>query len=215
MSKLSVILLLAMIVYSNQSDAQLLKSYGIKAAITSASQSFTYSNPPLSGFGPDVKRRIGFGIALYAEWFNVPFISIISQMEYTQRGIGEEIAITTTSPTPIRTEVRDKRLDYLSIPILAKASIPFGIITPYILIGPRVDILLGYHDEFIVGTSIYQDFKKTMFGGTVGAGLGLANLLPTTISVELRYNFDFSDSYDTSLLKVHNNAYDVWVGITL
>ena len=205
-----------MFVYFSQSNAQLLKSYGVKAAFTSASQSFTYQNPPFPGFGPDIKRRTGFGIALYAEWFNLQVISIVSQIEYTQRGIGEEIAITgPNGPTIIRTEVRDKRLDYLSIPILAKTSVPFGNVTPYILIGPRIDFLLGYRDEFIVGNSIYQDFKKTMFGGTIGTGFALADLLPTTISVEFRYNIDLGDSYDTSLLKVRNNAYDIWVGVAL
>jgi hypothetical protein len=213
MNKSSFILLLALTVFISKSQAQLLKSYGVKAAVTSSSQSYTYSNPPFPSFGPDVKRRVGFGIALYAEWLNVPVISIISQMEYVQRGIGEEITITTNSPTPIRTEIRDKRLDYLSIPILAKALIPFGIVSPYILVGPRFDILLGYRDEFIVGTSIYQDFKKTMFGGTIGAGFDLTDLLPAKISVEFRYNGDLSDSYDTSLMKVRNSAYDIWVGV--
>ena len=214
MSKLSVILLVALCVYLSQSNAQLVKSYGVKAAFTSSSQSFSYSNPPFPGFGPDIKRRTGFGIALFAEWLNQPVISIVSQIEYTQRGIGEEIVITGPSgPTILRTEVRDKRLDYLSIPILAKASVPLGDFMPYILVGPRADFLLGYRDEFIVGTSIYQDFKKTMFGGVVGAGFELTRMLPTPVFLEFRYNVDFGDSYDTNLLKVRNSAYDIWVGV--
>ena len=216
MKNLSTILLLALITCASQSNSQLLKSYGIKAAITSSSQRFSYSNPSWPGYGPDVKKRIGFGIAFYAEWLNVPVISIVSQIEYAQRGMGEEITVSNSpSLTAIHTEVLDKRLDYFSIPILAKASVPFGNVTPYILIGPRVDILLGYHDELIVGTSIYQDFKKTMFGGTVGAGFSLSDILPVNISLEGRYNFDFDDSYDKSILKIRNSAYDIWVGITL
>lgn len=216
MKKLSFILQLALFVYFSESNAQILKSYGVKAAFTSASQSFSYSNPPFPGFGPDINRRIGFGIAVFAEWFNLPVISIVSQIEYMQRGIGEEIAITgPSSPTILRTEVRDKRLDYLSIPILAKASVLFGNVRPYVIVGPRVDFLLAYRDEFIVGNSIYEDFKKAMFGGTVGTGFELVNLMATTISVEFRYNIDLGDSYDTSLLKVRNSAYDIWVGVAL
>lgn len=209
-----LLFLLILILSVNQSDAQILKSYGLKVALTSATQIYNYSYPPWPGFGPDVKRRIGFNVALYAEWLNLPIVSIVSQMEYAQRGMGEEISITTaSSPEPIRTEIRDKRLDYLSIPILAKLSFPIGIVTAYALIGPRIDFLLGYHDEFIVGNSIYEDFKNKMLGGSLGCGFSFIDLLPTTLSIEFRYNIDFDDSYDTNLLKVRNSAYDIWLGV--
>jgi len=213
-NKTLFLLFLTLATFSYPTNAQLLKGYGVKLALTSATQSFAYSNTPFPVSGPDIKRRLGFGVAAYAEWFNNPIFSVLSQVEYIQRGIGEKITVTgEQGPTPIGTEVRDKRLDYLSILIPAKATLAPGIVSPYIFAGPRADFLLGYHDEFFVRQSIYQDFKKTMLGGSFGAGVEITGPLPNAVSLEFLYNIDFSNSYDTSLLKIRNSAYDIWVGI--
>ena len=214
MKRIACFLFVAMLASPVQGTAQLLKSYGVKAAITSASQKFDY--PAFPGFTPDIRRRIGFGIGVYAEWLNVPFISILTQLEYNQRGSREGFAVTgPDGPTILRTDILDRRLDYLSIPLLFKAFTPLGSVTPYVIVGPRLDILLGYRDESAFGNSVFQDFTKTSFGGSVGAGFDVTDVFPVTFSVEFRADVDFGDSYNTELLKIRNNAYDIWVGVAL
>jgi hypothetical protein len=214
MKRLLCILFLTLFLLPATGTAQLLKSYGVKAAITSASQSFDY--PTFHSFPRDFRRRIGFGVGVYAEWLNVPFISILTQIEYIQRGSREGFAVTgPDGPTVLRTDVLDRRLDYLSIPILFKAFTPLGSVTPYVLVGPRLDLLLGYRDETASDYSVFQDFRKTSFGGTVGAGFDVADLLPVKFSVEFRTNIDFGDSYNTEFLKIRNSAYDIWIGVAL
>ena len=213
MKRMLSILLPAVLLFITQGNAQLLKNFGVKLAFTSASQTYDYPNPPWPGFGPDVSRRIGVNAAIYAEWLNVPFFSVVTQIEYAQRGMAQQIAITGDSPEIIRMETRYNRLDYVSLPIFLKVSVPTEVVSPYVLLGPRVDLLLSYRDEFVIGRSIYADFKKMTWGGEAGVGLEFNKLLPGSVCLEFRYNVDFMNSYDTDVLKVRNNAYDIWLGV--
>jgi hypothetical protein len=213
MNKTFFVILAAVVTLVSQSNAQLLKNYGLRIAYMSASQSFNYPNPPWPGFGPDLSRRIGIGGGVFAEWLNVPFVSIVTELDYVQRGMGQLVYITENDPTPVRSEIRKNRLDYLSVPLFVKGSVSAGILSLYVLIGPRIDFLLAYRDEFIIGKSIYEDFKKSIWGGTAGVGLEIEDMLPVSVLLEFRYDVDFVDSYDTDLLKVSNNAFAVWLGV--
>jgi hypothetical protein len=200
----------------NQSNAQLLRSFGAKIAVTSASQRIDYTpQPPWSGFTYDVDRRTGVNAAIYAEWLNVPFFSVITQIEYAQRGFTEQLYFTEDASSNDRTTTRDNRVDYLSLPILLKASASTGDISPYILIGPRLDAYLGYHDKFNEPNSMYDRFKKTIWGGSAGVGIDFRSLIPVSVSLEVRYNVDFIDSYNDGTIKIRNNAYDFWLGVAL
>ena len=105
------------------------------------------------------------------------------------------------------------RLDYLSIPVLAKVTLPGTIISPYVVAGPRFDFLLGYKSDENAFSDLYNKFKKNIFGGTVGLGVETGSLLPVTLTADVRYNFDFMKSYKTEYLEVTNNAFDFMVGV--
>ncbi|MBM4159991.1 MAG: PorT family protein [Ignavibacteria bacterium] len=212
MKKLLLPLILLMLSQTDVSSAQVIKSCGLKFAITSASQTFEYSNPPWSGFGPTTVRRTGFNIGAFVEWFDIPYLSAISQIEYAQRGVGEEFIITGSDPTTAGTKHVYTRLDYLSVPILAKPILPMGMVSPYLLVGPRADFLLHYQKNLPL-EGFYKDFKKTAIGGTIGVGVESSSLLPIRLSVESRYNFDISNSFDNGFAKVRNNAFDFWLGV--
>jgi hypothetical protein len=193
-------------------NAQLIKSYGVKLAYTSASQNIDYPTPPWGWWtGIKASAKPGFNIAAFAEWLNVPFFSVVSQIEYAQRGANLKY------PLPGGWSSTDGRLDYLTIPILAKVTLPIGSGSPYLLAGPRADFLFNYRDvEIQMNTNpFYSDFKKVMFGGSIGVGVQTGSLLPIALLAELRYNFDFLDSYNNDYLKVRNNAFDIWVGVVL
>lgn len=200
-----------LIILTIDSHAQILKTYGAKVAFTSANQDFDFSP-----FNIETKSRNGFNFAVFAEWLDIPFFSVVTQIEYAQRGMGEEFVLTgPDSPEEIGRTAKYNRLDYLSIPLLAKFIIPMQIISPLIIIGPRFDILLGYKSDDGLNNSVYDSFKRTNFGGTIGIGGQTIDLLPVQIILELRYNFDFSDSYSTQYLKVKNSSFDIWLGVGL
>lgn len=43
----------------------------------------------------------------------------------------------------------------------------------------------------------------------------LGTLLPIKFLAELRYDVDFLSSYNDGNVNIHNNAFDVWVGVAL
>jgi hypothetical protein len=192
----------------NEGNAQLVKNYGLKMAVTSADQEF--------GMTLDTKRRVGFNIGAFAEWLDVPLFSVITQVEYTQRGTGQVFIMTGPSgPEPIGRKTLYSRLDYISVPVLAKLRFQTGLISPYILAGPRLDFLLGYKSDEGAFNTLYDKFKKTTFGASTGIGVQVESFLPVTLLAEARYNFDLTDSYDAYSWKVRNNALDFWLGIAI
>jgi hypothetical protein len=209
MKKIIFLILAVEILFLQSGNAQLIKSYGFKVAYTSADQKFNYTN--LTNI--ETKRRVGFNVAIYAEWLNTPFISLVTQCEYAQRGMGMEFNRTANSPDIIGTFIDYNRVDYLSIPIFVKLSLPVEPINPYLLLGPRIDFLLGYKSDESAFNAVYDGFSKTMTGASFAVGVDLNTLLPLAILIEARYNVDFKDSYSTQYLTVRNNSFDLWLGL--
>ena len=192
------------------SNAQLLKDFGLKAAVTSANQEFEFKS--VSSF--DTQRRVGVNLALFAEWLDVPYISLVTQVEYAQRGFGVDMVYTGPyGPEPLSTKTFYSRVDYLSIPVLAKLRLQTGAVAPYFLAGPRGAFLLGYKSDGSLFDEIYDKFKKATLGGTAGFGVQVESVLPVTLLAEARYNFDFGNAYDTHLMSVRNSAFDFWLGV--
>ena len=208
MKTMGITMLILAVGYLNEGNAQLVKNYGLKVAVTSADQEF--------GVTLETKRRVGFNIGAFVEWFDVPFFSVLTQVEYTQRGTGEVFIMTGPSgPEPIGTKTLYSRLDYVSLPVLAKLRFQTGLVSPYILAGPRIDFLLGYKSDEGAFNTLYDRFKKTTLGGSAGIGVEIESILPVTLLAEARYNFDLVDSYDAYSWKVRNNTIDFWLGIAL
>jgi hypothetical protein len=198
------LLLFFLILVPMELTGQLVKGYGVKLALTSANQTFE----PL-----ETNRRKGFNVAGYVEWFTMPYFSLLTQMEYVQRGMTVDFIVTSPSgPTPIGTLTQDNRVDYLSIPILVKVGLPTTTIRPFVIAGPRVDFPIGHRTDDNVLGGVYDKFK-TMFGASVGVGVETSTLLPVTVAIEARYNIDFSDSYVGQAVAIRNNAFDFWLGV--
>jgi hypothetical protein len=188
--------------------AQILRSFGLKAAYTSANQSINSSSEGLD-------RRPGVCAALFAEWLNNPRLSVVTQVEYSQRGTRNTFLWPNNEPAPLRYVTVDNRLDYLSLLPLLKVTIPLPVVRPYLFGGPRFDFLLGFkstlgwygYDDF------YNSFKKSAYGASVGLGVELASILPVVLIIEGRYNADLANAYSSPSSNVRNNAYDIWLGV--
>jgi hypothetical protein len=204
----SIVLLLAS---PAAADAGVIRKTGAKIAVTSAGQSYELTYVPEN----ETDRRLGMGAALFLEWFDLPVISLVTQLEYLPRGMDQQVNVTgPEGPEVIGTTTIENRLDYLSLPILAKGRLDLGSVTPYALAGVRFDYLLGYDSEYGAFDLVYSAFDKSTIGASVGAGIELNELLPFGLLAEVRYNLDLEDAYSTDLLKVSNNSYDFWIGVT-
>ena len=191
------------------SYAQVLTRYGLKVALTSADQKYDLKYVPQL----QTRRRIGFNAAAFGEWFNIPHFTLLTQIEYSQRGVGQDFTVVGSDPQVLEIKTLYSRLNYLSVPILAKVMIPSKSVTPFLLAGPRLDFLLGYQSDENAFNQVYDSFDKTLLGASFGVGVQTDAIIPVGVVLEIRYNVDFADSYSTDLLRVRNNAFDIWVGV--
>jgi hypothetical protein len=194
-------LIAAVLLNHLESNAHPIKHYGLKVCGTLAGQSFDYSYLP----GVDTKRRLGFNMAAFAEWSVLPAISVITQIEYTQRGMGQDQLVF--NPGTLW-----NRVDYMSLPVLAKLTYETEPIAPFILIGPRFDYLIGFQSDEGLFNNVYQSFRKTLLGVSVGIGAHTSKIVDADVSLEMRYNFDLQYSYKARFLNVRNDSFDLWVG---
>lgn len=205
--KVKLFLIFLLLLSASQINAQILKNYGLKGAVSSSFQQIDpfYKDMPY-------KRYVGYNACVFTEWFNHPFLSMVAQLEYRQVGMREPFGFTDATGTLLRTEYYDSRFDYLSVPLLLKIR-KNAIVSSYVFMGPRIDFLLGYKTEDAFLTTLFDKYKKTILGGSCGLGFetNLTSRLKTYL--EFRYNCDFTDTYNDGFLKINNNAYDIWVGV--
>ena len=186
--------------------------YGVKTGVSLANQDFDYTE-----FGsPDFDTRIGWDFGVFAEWELVSVISMASELHYIQKGhVIKVVAPGYSSPPTAKTYVSySSRVDYLSLALLAKASLPFGRAKTYLFAGPRFDIKVG-QDATLGFDVLFNEFKFSIMGGTIGVGQAFSLSSCVAALVELYYHHDFADTYKTDLLVVKNRAWGILVGVEL
>ncbi len=217
------ILILLLLLSASPLNAQFIRGYGIKAGYTNATQAFDYKTGAVFSNMLDVT---GYNFAAYAELIDFPFISAVAQIEFTRRGTGLEFVITgPNGPEPLGTLKVYSKLDYISVPVMAKMRVPLLIGQLYFLAGPRFDHYLGFRNTYEAPAGYvttepiiffnYDKFKKNIFGYSAGMGFETSSLLPVGVLVEFRINRDLQDSYSSETVKIRNDAWDIWVGIKL
>ena len=91
------------------------------------------------------------------------------------------------NPLGQATTTIESTLNYLSIPISAKYSIPVQSFVPYLIAGLRYDYLINYNsllfagslqvgaesDSELLDNTIYDDFRKSVFGAQFAVGVEL------------------------------------------
>ncbi len=191
---------------------QLLKGYGLKTGIVIADQHFEYGPYAKVETALDRKHRTGFDIGIYVEWLNLPFFSMLTEAHYVQKGMINEGIAYNEFGTLMGTVKFDNRVDYLSVPILAKIAVKTPSFSPYLVAGPRFDFLLGYNSTG--GEFLYDRFKDLDMGGDIGIGVE-SNTRPLKVLLEFRYSPDFTYAYKSDLLKVKNNSFEILFGLGL
>ena len=192
---------------------QVLTDYGVKVAATSSTYDWKVS---YSGqISPDLRRLSGLNISVFAEWFDNPYLTAVTQLEYSQRGTAEANQVPTSNNT-ITEIIAKNRVDYLSVPIFAKFHPIRIFINPYILVGPRVDFLLDKQLQDIgLKNLVYDHLKKAVLGYSMALGIESVSFSEVRVNIEARYNFDFINSFHNDGIELHNNSYDLWFGVTL
>lgn len=196
---------IVLFIFSNLTNAQLISSYGIKVGMANTSQSWNYSGP-LSGLEVFNKSRVGLDLGIYSEWFNLPIISMLTEIHYIQKGCKGEFVVSTMNNPDGTGEMKTStpRIDYISIPLLAKIRYNIKSIILYGIAGPRLDILIGKNSD--ATGAVLDDLKKTDFGGTFGIGFELLLKKTYRIGGEFRYSFSSQYIYSNRWLNVKNKS---------
>jgi hypothetical protein len=159
--------------------------------------------------------RWGITGGVYVELLDVPLLSLVAEVQYTQKGMSFSLPVTTESQ-PFGTGqfmTLSPRVDYLSFPLLAKLRLLFPILTPYIIAGPRADLLVYKKGDGF--DAVIDEFKSTDVGATVGVGVEVNTPLPVGLLAEVRYNASLTDSFKNEFLTVRNRSFDFLVGLRL
>ena len=188
------------VVASFTAHAQLLRGFGIKVGVTAAEQAWDYTYLPVLS----TETRWGITGSAFVELLRIPSLSFLVEAQYTQKGMTVTLPISTeTQPEGTGQYItKQPRVDYLSIPILAKVRFGTPLVTPYLIAGPRYDLLLTRHGEGF--QAVIDGFKNSELGAAIGMGAELESILPFDALIEFRYNASFTDAYNTSFLKVRN-----------
>jgi hypothetical protein len=114
------------------------------------------------------------------------------------------------------------RLNYFSVPVLAKVMIPIqGTFYPHILAGPVYNYRLNAKytaSDTGNGTAVSfndGDLKRTEIAGALGAGLDIVSQ-SVYFNLDARYNLGFSDLNDNDdVVAVRNRNWTIMAGIGL
>lgn len=215
MKRLGISIAIILMCFSG-AHAQLLKSYGFKTGVVIANQDFEYGLYAKVGSVVHTKNIMGFDFGVFMEWFNFPFFSALTEAHYVQKGMIDEVPRFNEYGEPISPMRLDNRVDYLSVPILAKIAVKTKSLTPYLVIGPRFDLFIGYSSE--IGEIIYNQFKDIDVGGDIGIGIE-SKTEPLKMLLEFRYSPSFTNAFKNDVLEgvssVKNNSYEILLGLRL
>jgi hypothetical protein len=199
--KFFMIVSVFLFLYFQNSPAQVIKNYGLLAGFSSANQE--YIGIPPESF--DLKPRGGILIGIFSEFFNTSNYSLLTQIEYTQRGTSFD-GVTTDPVGNSFNETYYSRMDYLSFPISGKFFLKELRYSPYLIAGLRYDYLLGFESFSL--EPVYDNFKKSIFGAQFGIGLEFIKLIVLDFALEIRYNLDFTNSLNLDGKSAKNKAID-------
>ena len=205
----------ALIFVFTSSQAQIIRGYGLKVGTTISNQNWEYSSSSgLSALSFDSESRVGLNIGIFSEFLNLPFISIVAEANYIQKGMKKEIPVTTTTQPDGTGEFFTWKtsVDYINVSTFGKLRFNIGIFAPYVLIGPKIDFEINKKDSFGQVNVVAENFNKNRFGFKAGIGTEI-NLLTFNLLAEILYDADLNELYKNENLKVNSNSFDLRIGI--
>jgi len=192
-----------------QSYSQLVSNYGLKIGLSYSNIDKQYSDSKLND---ETNFKLGLGISLFTESSLFKNLNLISEICYIQKGYTENIAQANEKGENIGTFTLKERFDYLTIKLQPSYQFELKSLTPYVFIGPKLDIKLNNQDE---NNYLFKFLKNNQFGISYGAGIKLNKIIYYPILLEINSNYDFGYSFSNYYLKVRNLSYELKFGIEL
>ena len=208
----TLILLFLLSVIAVSTEAQFISNYGIKLGVGISNQSWNYKETGELKWD----NKTGISPRIFADFFNISFFQLEGEMGYLRKGFQTDLQITTTQNPEGTGDIKrlNNGLDYFTISISGKLKYELKYFIPFIIAGPQLNILVNKDVEkgFEV---VFDKFKKSNVGMTIGAGMEVKNILPGAILLEYRYETDFSNNYDSPNIDIKNYSHVFFIGIIL
>lgn len=182
--------------------------YGIHISKNGATQTFNED-----GINMPINARFDLAFAfIMAKELN-PWLSIKLEPGYTVRGFEGNFSSLNYGDGNFGT-----KLNYLSMPVLAKVQFLKTNIAPFIEAGPRIDWLFKKQFTGIVPDEYHNmidDYNRFAVGFSVGTGLNLNIFNGISNELGLRFNYDLSNSYDDGFTAVKNESAAFYLSFSL
>lgn len=206
------ILILMTAAVSSFGYGQFPTSYGAKAGVSIANQSWRFSN---LDYTLDTEALYSVGGALFLEAFKGEHFSFQLDVAYAQKGSSTRTESITVhhfekgSITVNEGVLRSSYFKYLSVSPLARYRFELEHLIPYFLLGPRLDLLLDYRTDSEMPLDSWQGYA---LGLTVGAGMEYG-LRQTMLFLEIQYQPDLSPLNNQEPLLINNDMLAISLGI--
>ena len=204
MKMIRIVTIVAILLFTCQSHSFAQKKAGLKIGMVNANQSWEYST---SGLDLGNESRPGLDVGVFYQWYDSESFKIIPEIRYVQKGTSAQFFNSWTGDYI----TLEPRADYLTIAPLIQKTIPIWI-NPYILAGPRLDVLLGTNSEQFFET--YDKLRFLDFGVSLGAGFDFPFNDQVYFLTEFRYEPSFINAYQSDNLEIRNTAFSVLVGLS-
>lgn len=191
---------------------QVAYTFGAKAGISLANQDYRIT--PID-YTLDTEPVPGPAFSLFLEPFRGAHLSFQLDLSYACKGSKTKTeAVTVNHLDNDRITIQEGEqtksvFRYLSLTPAARYRLSQGALVPYILAGPRLDLLLNYSTDSEYPLEVQQG---VVFGLSCGAGVEYS-LQKMGLFAELLYHPDISAVTGEEPLLVHNRMLSLTLGI--
>jgi hypothetical protein len=162
------------------------------------------------------KRITSFDLLVGLKYLNLKFIDLKSSIGFIQKGGSGNVKLTTSQGDSIDSMTLKDRLNYLTINTTVNLKIKLlKFIEPYIFIGPRIDYLLSYKENFntLKQFEDVNELNKFSYGFLYGGGVNIyLNKILIGVSFDYYVNInkivDYKSGHDVSN-KITDHTYSL------
>ena len=200
--------------FSISTYAQFIDGYGFKIGFGISNIDKNYNNNSLND---ESKWRNIYipSIKVYANHYSSRYLQLQSELSYTTQGTKTDIQVTTSNNPEASSQTMDSNmnLEYLSYAFLVQYKMNYKTVSPYLLAGPKINLLLN--DEFGPKFKQYhENIKKTNISVSLGVGLAV-NVLPVVLFLEYRYENDLQNISKLDYVILKNYSHLLLLGVEL
>jgi hypothetical protein len=193
-------------------DGQFIDGVGLKAGVSLANQRHRIT--PIN-YTLETDPVMGPGIAIFMEAFQGKRFGFQSDLAFITKGSKTNTESVTVNHlendriTANRGDLKTSKFHYLCLSPMARCRIELDRLTPYALLGVRMDFLLAYRTD----SDYPLEEQHTVIPGLTG-GLGLEyNLNGLGIFLEFQYQSDVMPVTGKDPLLINNNILLLTLGI--